>query len=153
MAMEKSGILAGVIKVSKEVSKGKLGEKRVCGSCGAKFYDLGKTPIICPKCGTPYEEASTPAKASAPVAPVKEKPVVKEVGLETDDAADSDDVEVVEDDDTTVSLEDAIEDDLSEDEEDELDELKEFDEFEEDFEEDDIDEDDSDVALIDDNEE
>mgnify|MGYP001360676071 CR=1 FL=1 len=63
------------------------------------------------------------------------------------------DVEVVADDDTTVSLEDAIEDDLSEDEEDELDELKEFDEFEEDFEEDDIDEDDSDVALIDDNEE
>lgn len=139
--------------MSKEVSKQKLGEKRVCGSCGAKFYDLGKTPIICPKCGTPYEEAARPAKASAPVAPVEEKPVVEEDALGSDDAADSDDVEVVADDDTTVSLEDTIEDDLSDDDEDELDELKEFDEFEEDFEEDDIDEDDSDVALIDDNEE
>ncbi len=139
--------------MSKEVSKQKLGEKRVCGSCGAKFYDLGKTPIICPKCGTPYEEAVRPAKASAPVAPVEEKPVVEEDALGSDDAADSDDVEVVADDDTTVSLEDTIEDDLSDDDEDELDELKEFDEFEEDFEEDDIDEDDSDIALIDDNEE
>ena len=150
--MEKSGILAGVIKVSKEVSKGKLGVKRICGSCGAKFYDLGKTPIICPKCGTPYEEAATPAKASAPVAPVKEKPVVEEVALESDDAADSDDVEVVADDDTTVSLEDAIEDDLSEAEENELSQLKQFYEIEKNK-EDDIDEDDSDVALIDDNEE
>ena len=150
--MEKSGILVGVIKVSKEVSKVKLGVKRICGSCGAKFYDLGKTPIICPKCGTPYEEIAAP-KPSAPVAPVKEATAVEEVVLETDEATEADDVEVVADDDTTVSLEDTIEDDLSEDEDDELDQLKEFDEFEEDFDEDDIDEDDSDVALIDDNEE
>lgn len=152
MAMEKSGILAGVIKVSKEVSKGKLGIKRICGSCGAKFYDLDKTPIICPKCETPYEEAFAPSKPSAPVAPVKEKPVVEEAALEADEAEDVD----IADDDTTVSLEDTIEDDLSDDEDeedDELSELKEFDAFEEDFEEDEIDEDDSDVALIDDNEE
>ena len=150
MAMEKSGILVGVIKVSKEVSKDKLGVKRICGSCGAKFYDLGKTPIICPKCGTPYEEIASP-KPSAPVAPVKEAPEVEEVALETDEAAEADDVEVIVDDDTTVSLEDSIEDDLSED--DELDELKEFDEFEEDFDDDEIDDDDGDVTLIDDNEE
>ena len=151
MAMEKSGILVGVIKVSKEVSKDKLGVKRICGSCGAKFYDLDKTPIICPKCGTPYEEIASP-KSSAPVAPVKEAPVVEEVALETDEAAEAVDVEVIVDDDTTVSLEDSIEDDLSEDDDDELDELKEFDEFEEDFDDDEID-DDGDVTLIDDNEE
>ena len=152
MAMEKSGILVGVIKVPKEVSKDKLGVKRICGSCGAKFYDLGKTPIICPKCGTPYEEITSP-KPSAPVAPVKEAPEVEEVALETDEAAEADDVEVIADDDTTVSLEDSIEDDLSEDDDDELDELKEFDEFEEDFDDDEIDDDDGDVTLIDDNEE
>lgn len=152
MAMEKSGILVGVIKVSKEVSKDKLGVKRICGSCGAKFYDLGKTPIICPKCGTPYEEIVSP-KPSAPVAPVKEAPEVEEVALETDEAAEADDVEVIADDDTTVSLEDSIEDDLGEDDDDELDELKEFDEFEEDFDDDEIDDDDGDVTLIDDNEE
>ena len=87
--MEKSGILVGVIKVSKEVSKDKLGVKRICGSCGAKFYDLGKTPIICPKCGTQYEEITSP-KPSAPVAPVKEAPEVEEVALEADEAAEAD---------------------------------------------------------------
>jgi uncharacterized protein (TIGR02300 family) len=29
-----------------------LGKKHICSNCGAKFYDLGKTPAICPKCGT-----------------------------------------------------------------------------------------------------
>ena len=29
-----------------------LGNKRVCVACGTRFYDLGKSPAICPKCGT-----------------------------------------------------------------------------------------------------
>ncbi len=33
------------------MAKPELGTKRVCVSCGAKFYDLAKTPAICPKCG------------------------------------------------------------------------------------------------------
>ena len=33
------------------MAKPELGQKRVCVSCGAKFYDLGKAPAICPKCG------------------------------------------------------------------------------------------------------
>jgi uncharacterized protein (TIGR02300 family) len=28
-----------------------LGQKHVCSGCTAKFYDLGKTPATCPKCG------------------------------------------------------------------------------------------------------
>jgi exodeoxyribonuclease V alpha subunit len=28
-----------------------FGNKTVCGSCGAKFYDLNKVPPVCPKCG------------------------------------------------------------------------------------------------------
>jgi uncharacterized protein (TIGR02300 family) len=39
------------------VAKPELGTKRLCASCGAKFYDLNKDPIICPKCGTVYEVA------------------------------------------------------------------------------------------------
>jgi uncharacterized protein (TIGR02300 family) len=34
------------------MAKPELGTKRVCVSCGARFYDLTKTPATCPKCGT-----------------------------------------------------------------------------------------------------
>src|SRR5262249_18013488 len=34
------------------VAKPELGTKRLCGNCGAKFYDLSKDPIVCPKCHT-----------------------------------------------------------------------------------------------------
>ena len=34
------------------VAKVELGTKRQCQNCGAKFFDLNKDPIICPKCGT-----------------------------------------------------------------------------------------------------
>jgi uncharacterized protein (TIGR02300 family) len=39
------------------VAKPELGTKRLCAGCGAKFYDLNKDPIVCPKCGTVYEVA------------------------------------------------------------------------------------------------
>jgi uncharacterized protein (TIGR02300 family) len=32
-----------------------LGEKQICPSCGAKFYDLRKRPAICPKCTTAFD--------------------------------------------------------------------------------------------------
>ncbi len=35
--------------------KADLGTKRVCPSCGARFYDLGKRPIECPKCSFAFE--------------------------------------------------------------------------------------------------
>jgi uncharacterized protein (TIGR02300 family) len=34
------------------MSKPDLGMKRVCVACGARFYDLTKSPAVCPKCGT-----------------------------------------------------------------------------------------------------
>ncbi len=34
------------------MAKPELGLKRVCVSCGTRFYDLTKQPAICPKCGT-----------------------------------------------------------------------------------------------------
>ena len=34
------------------MAKPGLGTKRLCPHCGAKFYDLDKDPIVCPKCGT-----------------------------------------------------------------------------------------------------
>ena len=32
-----------------------LGEKQICPSCAAKFYDLGKRPAKCPKCGNSFD--------------------------------------------------------------------------------------------------
>ena len=34
------------------MAKPELGTKRLCSNCAAKFYDLGKDPIVCPKCHT-----------------------------------------------------------------------------------------------------
>jgi len=60
------------------VAKPDLGTKRVCQSCGSKFYDLSKDPITCPKCGAVYEivvpvtrggrPAAAAAAAAVPVA-------------------------------------------------------------------------------------
>lgn len=32
----------------------KRGNKRTCGSCGDRFYDLNRNPIICPMCETEF---------------------------------------------------------------------------------------------------
>lgn len=32
--------------------KPELGNKHVCVTCGARFYDLMRAPAVCPKCGT-----------------------------------------------------------------------------------------------------
>jgi uncharacterized protein (TIGR02300 family) len=40
------------------VAKAELGTKRLCGNCGAKFYDLSKDPIVCPKCHTVLQLAA-----------------------------------------------------------------------------------------------
>ena len=36
------------------LAKAALGTKRICTGCEAKFYDLGKDPIVCPSCDTVY---------------------------------------------------------------------------------------------------
>ncbi|HRJ69468.1 MAG TPA: TIGR02300 family protein [Beijerinckiaceae bacterium] len=37
------------------MAKPELGMKRACLSCGAKFYDLNRDPILCPKCGAQFQ--------------------------------------------------------------------------------------------------
>ena len=36
------------------MAKADLGIKRACLSCGMKFYDFKRTPIICPGCSTEF---------------------------------------------------------------------------------------------------
>jgi uncharacterized protein (TIGR02300 family) len=78
------------------VAKPELGMKRLCAGCGAKFYDLNKAPIVCPKCGTVFEVAQVtprgrpePAAARAPVREEAETPETQDaefVSLEEADA-------------------------------------------------------------------
>jgi uncharacterized protein (TIGR02300 family) len=39
------------------VAKPELGNKHQCQNCGARFFDLNKPPITCPKCGTVFQAA------------------------------------------------------------------------------------------------
>ncbi len=59
--------------------KPELGTKRTCPSCAARFYDLLKNPIVCPKCGVTFIAATLlPSKSDMPPPPPKPREVVKE---------------------------------------------------------------------------
>ena len=54
------------------------GIKRICQSCGARYYDLNADPAVCPSCGTEYDpEAVMRSRrgrvAAAAVATAKEE--------------------------------------------------------------------------------
>ncbi len=126
-----------------------LGQKRTCLGCAAKFYDLGKNPAKCPKCGTVNDinivaRRRTRAKAALPgdnddpllkekakmeTRQAKAKKPVKEIeGVDLDAFEDiepiaaDDDIEEIEEDDmeTLESLEE-IEDGDDDDVEEEID--------------------------------
>ncbi len=50
------------------MAKPELGTKRLCASCGAKYYDLNHDPITCPKCGAVFEVAPVPQRGGRPEA-------------------------------------------------------------------------------------
>jgi uncharacterized protein (TIGR02300 family) len=45
--------------------KAERGTKRVCPSCGSKFYDLNRDPIKCPICQSVYQTTAPSARAAA----------------------------------------------------------------------------------------
>ena len=110
------------------MAKPELGAKRQCQTCGAKFFDLNKDPIVCPKCGTIFQgvvaraerasakEEETEDESAAPagvelvsldeVEATEEKvadPVVDDIDVEDDDTADDAFLEEEEEDDDDVS--------------------------------------------------
>ena len=86
--------------------KAELGTKRTCPSCAARFYDLLKNPIVCPKCGANFVAASVlPSKGDMPAMAPAPKP--REVVADDIEVAD---VELV-------SLEDAEAPDVADDDE------------------------------------
>ena len=92
------------------MAKPELGTKRQCQNCGAKFYDLSKDPIVCPKCGTVFQIAAIRSRAAAvarkeedeevelePAAAAAEFVPLEEVDATDDAKAAPDDVEIDED--------------------------------------------------------
>jgi uncharacterized protein (TIGR02300 family) len=65
-----------------ELVKADLGTKRVCPSCGARFYDLSKRPIECPKCAFTFEPEAMykqrRPRQPEPAAVVQPQPEVEE---------------------------------------------------------------------------
>ena len=90
------------------MAKPELGTKRVCVACGAKFYDLTKTPAVCPKCTTEQpEEQPRPRRGGGNVAedkrPKKPVPGADDTDVEVEAADDESEEDVLED---TSDLED-----------------------------------------------
>ena len=80
------------------MAKPVLGSKRVCVACQARFYDLTRTPAVCPKCGVeqppeqprPRRLGGNVAEEKRPKTPVPE-PGIEEVEVEgVEDAEDED---------------------------------------------------------------
>ena len=76
------------------MTKQELGTKRLCAHCGAKFYDLHHSPIICPKCETVFEVAPVSSRFASERAPAPEaKDEAQLPSLGEDEAAEGDAVE------------------------------------------------------------
>ena len=87
----------------------KWGKKRTCLSCGARFYDMLRSPIICQKCETEFVPVVTGrgsrAKAPAPVpSPEQAKPEIEkkenlDLLAEEEDIPDDSGLGILDDDD------------------------------------------------------
>jgi uncharacterized protein (TIGR02300 family) len=84
-------------------SQRNLGTRRVCRSCGTKFYDLNKPEPSCPRCGAPAGDddgdpravAMARIKAEGPRKRSKdEEDLPFGLGEEPDSATDDDDEEM-----------------------------------------------------------
>lgn len=66
----------------------KLGNKFDCFSCGTKFYDLGKSEPICPKCGANQKDAGQSDAAAAGQSSRRKRKadIPKAVDLDDEDA-------------------------------------------------------------------
>ncbi len=100
------------------LAKPELGTKRLCPNCGAKYYDLNRDPIMCPKCNASYatgvvatrKETARPAGDEDDELEADDEGVelvaLEEAEEETDDAVDGD--LAVDDDDVTVDADDDV---------------------------------------------
>jgi uncharacterized protein (TIGR02300 family) len=82
--------------MEQKVAKPEWGSKRICPSCGTRYYDLMREPVICPKCSTPFDpEAFLKSRRARPAAPVEKE--LEPVGAdELDTELEPDEAEIAE---------------------------------------------------------
>ena len=85
----------------KRMAKPELGTKRVCVACGTRFYDLTKSPAVCPKCGTEQPiEQPRPRRTGGNVVedkrPKKPAPTPEDVDVEVEGVEDVEEEDVLE---------------------------------------------------------
>ncbi len=83
------------------------GTKRSCQGCGARFYDLLKSPILCPKCGTTFEIQTSGRGRRGRLS----ADVVKDVGL--DNSLLVEDIDLVDDGDANLADDNDLMEDTS----------------------------------------
>jgi uncharacterized protein (TIGR02300 family) len=64
--------------------KPEWGTKRICQSCGARFYDFQRQPIVCPACGATFEPEAL-ARSRRGRAAARVVPAVAPVDPEVDE--------------------------------------------------------------------
>ena len=74
------------------MAKPEWGRKRICASCNKKYYDLNKSPIICPSCGAEFDPEDFLRKKKGKTLPTKQASE-NDINL-TDDISSIDDIEV-----------------------------------------------------------
>ena len=81
------------------------GAKHICHSCGMRYYDLQRSPIICPKCNTQYDPEAFLKSRRTRAAAVEDLPAPKAAAKrKTEVVADEPEVVELEADVDTVAL-------------------------------------------------
>ena len=81
------------------MAKAKWGTKRTCLSCGKKFYDMRRDPIVCPGCDTPFE-LNTSTRSRHQRSTADAAPPATETEEKSEPAAGDGDMAAIEDEDT-----------------------------------------------------
>ena len=101
------------------MAKPEWGRKRICPSCGTKYYDFKNSPIICPSCGAEFDpdlylKSRKGKSLSTKVSPDETSKISEDISDIDEIEIDSDD-EVVSDDEPLIDISKNDQDDDTED--------------------------------------
>ena len=101
------------------MAKPEWGRKRICPSCGTKYYDFKNSPIICPSCGAEFDPdlylRSRKGKSLSTKVSTDETSKISEDISDIDEIEIDSDNEVVSDDEPLIDISKNDQDDDTED--------------------------------------